>query len=433
MVQKSKYVSLLLIVMLVIGTMLSGCSKPAAAPATGDQKAPANQKAPEYILLGRVNPTTGPLAGFGNGTPAIEQAVIDQVNKDGGIFIKEYNKKIPLKLIVADSESDPTKASEAATKLVLQDKVNLLLTAHTPDTTVPASAVGERYKVPTISVETPSDVWLTGGPYKYAFHTGFLVGTMNETFLDMWDTMNTNKKVGFLYGTDPDGTLFSADMKPRAEKRGYTIVDPGRFTQGAKDYTTMINQYKKENVDIVVAEMITPDFASAWKQMHQQGFVPKIMAIGKAVLFPADAESLGPELGDGLISEIWWSGAHPYKSSITGQSAAEFTKWWTDTTKKQSSAVLGYKHAAIEIAVDVLKRAQTLDKEVLRETLKSTNMDTIIGHIQFNDKNYCETKLVGGQWVKGKDWPYEMKILSNKQAPMVPVTGEKMFPVPGSK
>lgn len=428
MARRKKVMALILVVFFLGTMMLGGCSQ--STPTTTPDE-PQDEK--EFILLGRVNPTTGPLAGFGEGTPAIEEAAIEKINAEGGIYIKEYDKKLPIKLIAVDSESDPTKASEAATKLVLQDEVDLLLCAHTPDTTIPASAVGERYKVPTISVETPSDVWLTGGPYTWAFHTGFMVGTMNEAFLDIWDTMETNKKVGLLYGTDPDGTLFSADMIPRAEARGYTLVDPGRFTQGAKDYTSMINQYKNEDCDIVVAEMITPDFASAWKQMHQQGYIPKIMTIGKAVLFPADAESLGPELAHGLISEIWWSGDHPYKSSITGQSSAEFVEWWTDTTGNQSSAVLGYKHAAIEIAVDVLQRAQTLDKDVLRETLQSTNLDTIIGNIQYTDENYCETKLVAGQWVKGKDWPYEMNILSNKQAPMVPVSGEKLFPIPGSE
>ena len=422
-----KVMSLLLVILLVFGVTVSGCAKPATT-------APADQKEEkEFILIGRVNPTTGPLAGFGAGTPTVEEMAIEKVNADGGIYIKEYDKKIPLKLIAVDSESNPTKASEAATKLVLQDKVDILITAHTPDTTVPVSAVAERYQIPTISVDSPVDVWLTGGPYTWVFHTGFVVDSLNSVFMDMWDLVDTNKKVGFLYGSDPDGSYISEVIKPMAAERGYTCVDPGRFPQGTKDYTTIINQLKNEGVDIVTGNMITPDFATAWQQMHQQGFVPKVMTMGKAPLFPTDVASFGNDLGEGVTTEVWWSENHPYKSSLTGHSAMELAQWWTDTTQKQPSAVLGFKHAAIEITIDALKRAETLDKDKLREAIKATNLDTIIGHIEYNDENYCESMLVGGQWTKGETWDWELNIISKKQAPEVPLSEEPMFFVPGSE
>lgn len=426
---KRKKVMALILVALFLGTlMLSGCSQSTPTTTPNDQK-----EEKEFILIGRVNPTTGPLAGFGEGTPTVEEMAIEKINADGGIYIKEYDKKIPLKLIAVDSESNPTKASEAATKLVLQDKVDLLITAHTPDTTVPVSAVAERYQIPTISVDSPVDVWLTGGPYTWVFHTGFVVESLNSVFLDMWDLVDTNKKVGFLFGSDPDGSYISGVIKEQAEARGYTCIDPGRFPQGTKDYTTIINQFKKEGVDIVTGNMITPDFATAWQQMHQQGFVPKVMTMGKAPLFPTDVASFGNDLGEGVTTEVWWSENHPYTSSLTGQSAMELANWWTETTDKQPSAVLGFKHAAIEIAVDALTRAQTLDKEQLRDAIKATNLDTIIGHIQYNDENYSESMLVGGQWTKGDTWDWEMNIISNKQAPEVPLADDKMFFVPGSE
>ena len=66
--------------------------------------------------------------------------------------------------------------------------------------------------------------------------------------------------------------------------------------------------------------MIPPDFATFWAQAAQQDFRPKVVTIGKALLFPSVIESLG-DRGDGLTSEIWWTPTHPFSSSLTGDSA----------------------------------------------------------------------------------------------------------------
>ena len=52
----------------------------------------------DYILIGRPNPTTGPLASFGEGTPWVDERVLAEINKDGGIYLKEFGKKVPIKV-----------------------------------------------------------------------------------------------------------------------------------------------------------------------------------------------------------------------------------------------------------------------------------------------------------------------------------------------
>ncbi len=70
----------------------------------------------DYILIGHPNPSTGPLAGFGEASPWADKKAIDAINKDGGLFIKEYGKKVPVQLKMVDTESNPTKAAELASK-----------------------------------------------------------------------------------------------------------------------------------------------------------------------------------------------------------------------------------------------------------------------------------------------------------------------------
>ena len=72
------------------------------------------------------------------------------------------------------------------------------------------------------------------------------------------------------------------------------------------------------------------------------------------------------------------------------------------------------------------------DKAIIRDAVKATNMETIAGHIAWDtsDKqlnpvpNVCTTPLVGGQWVKGTKYPYDLQVVSNKLYPDIPTQAE---------
>lgn len=390
--------------------------------------------AKDHILIGHPNPSTGPLAGFGEASPWADDKAIAAINKEGGIFIKEAGKKLPIKMKMADTESDPTKAAELTAKLILKDKVDLMVVMHTPDTVNPADAMCERYKMPCISLDAPVEAWLTGGPYKWSFHSFWTVDSATNLFAGMWEKFanagKMKKVLGGFWPNDPDGTTWSAIFKDKMSNKGYKVVDPGRFPYFNKDFSSFISLFKREGVEVITGTLIAPDWATAWKQCHQQGFIPKIATIAKACLFPSDVGALGGNLPLGITTEVWWSPFHPYKSSLTGQTTKDLCDLWEKENNKQWTPPIGFKYAGFEIAADALKRAQTLDKEKLRDAIGKTDMDTIVGPIKFNKQNYSETPLVGGQWVKGKKWPWELEIVYNEGASQIRKTGEMKFPMP---
>lgn len=410
---------------------LSGCAQKAPQGGGG---APAASKAPErdYLLIGRPTTATGPLAAFSEATPWAEERVLAAVNKDGGIYVAEAGKKLPVKIKVVDTESNPTKAAEVASKLILEDKVDLMVVFDTPDTVNPVSAMCERYQVPCIALNCPIEPWLTGGPYQWSFLAFWSVDSVSNLYIGIWDELGdkTNRVVGGLWPNDVDGQNWARIFGEKLPARGYKFVDPGRFPYGTKDFSTIINKFRKEGVEILTGTMIAPDFATAWRQFHQQGFVPKVVTFGKAILFPADVAALGGNLPLGLTGEAFWTPAFPFKSSLTGESAQELCDAWTKDTGKQWTQPLGTRYAGMEIAVDALRRAQSLDKTKIRDAIAQTNLTTIIGPIKYNEKHYCETPIVGIQWVKGKRWPWEPEVIYNKQHPEIPKTAEMLFPLP---
>ena len=155
-------------------------------------------------------------------------------------------------------------------------------------------------------------------------------------------------------------------------------------------------------------------------------------------MFPVAVEALGRN-GHNLSSEVWWTPSHPFKSSLTGQSAKQLAEGYEAATKKQWTQPIGFVHALFEVATDVLKRTgKTGDAKATVKAIQATKLDTIVGPIAwsgqklppFAQKNIAKTPLVGGQWrLRGASGnKYDIVIVDNKTAPNIPVGG-KMAPI----
>ncbi len=212
---------------------------------------------------------------------------------------------------------------------------------------------------------------------------------------------------------------------PILQAKGFRLVDPGRFSRTATDYSAQIGEFQREKVEILTGVLPSPAFAAFWSQAREQGFKPKIASIAKALLFPSALEELGDHAG-GLTTEEWWSPNHPYKSGLNGQNAAEFCDDYEKAARKQWTQPIGFLHALFEVAVDALKRTKDIDSPAaIRDAVRNTDYNSLVGHIAWAGKpakNIAKTSLVGGQWVPGwkfKDWAagqkfkYDLVIVNN--------------------
>jgi branched-chain amino acid transport system substrate-binding protein len=411
MKKKVRVFALLLALILCIPAALAGCGSGGSSTKSGDK---------EEIVIGYVAPFTGPLSAFTQAFDWVSEQAVAKINEDGGIYIKKYDKKLPVRVVKSDSESNATKASEAATKLVLDKKVDILAGAWTPDTSVPVSAVAERYKIPCLISNSPADSWLTGGPYKWSFGLMFYVEDMMKSYVDALDKVSTNKKVGFLFDSEVDGVTFSGILAKMLPERGYEVVDPGRFAIATTDYTNIITKLKDAGCDIVMGNQTTPNFTTAWQQFQQLGYVPKAMVIGKAIAYGSDVAALGNDLGNGIMTEIHWSRSFPYKSSLLDLTCEQLAaKWESEKGTQYPSTSLGYDLSLFEVLDKALTNCEDLEAETIRDQLKAVDYEGIYGELSFDDNNVMRIPIVTGQWVKSSTWDYDANIIAPGNFPII--------------
>jgi len=384
------------------------------------------------IKLGYVSPQSGPLAAFSEADNFIINNFLASSGDD-------------FEVIVKDSQSNPNRAAEVAKELIIDDEINLMLVASTPETTNPVATTCEAEEVPVISTVAPWQPYFIGQqgnpgdpgswePFDYSFHFFWGLEDIIAVFTNMWNQLDTNKQVGGLYPNDGDGNAWGdpvVGFPPVLEAQGYALTDPGRYQNLTDDFTAQINAYKAANCDILTGVPIPPDFTTFWTQAKQQGFAPKAASIGKAILFPVAVEALG-DAGHNLSSEVWWSPSHPFSSSLNGMSAGQLAAGYTAATGRQWTQPIGFVHALFEVAKDVFGRTSDAgDGDAVVETIAATNLNTIVGNVAWNGaglppfaaRNVAKTPLVGGQWRLKNGGGYDLVIVDNQTAPMIPTGG----------
>lgn len=386
------------------------------------------------IKLGYVSPQSGPLAAFSEA----DQYILEGFAKSeaGANF----------EVIVKDSQSNPNRAADVAGELIVDDGIDMMLVASTPETTNPVTTTCEAEEMPCISTVAPWQPWFIGQQgnpgdpgsweqfyYSYHFFWGLedIIGVFNA----MWNQLDTNKSVGALYPNDGDGNAWGdpvVGFPPVLAEQGFALTDPGRYQNLTDDFSAQINAFKQNNVEIVTGVPIPPDFTTFWTQAKQQGFTPKAASIGKAILFPQAVEALG-DTGHNLSSEVWWSPSHPFSSSLNGISSADLANGFTEATGRQWTQPIGFVHALFEMAADVMGRVSDAgDPDEVSEAIAASQLETIVGRIAFDGAglppfaaaNVAKTPLVGGQWRLRDGGGYDLVIVDNSSAPAIPTGGQ---------
>ncbi|MBQ6381349.1 MAG: ABC transporter substrate-binding protein [Clostridia bacterium] len=410
-----KKILAILLAMLMLATFCS-CGAPTGS---GDS---------DVIKIGYVNPTTGPLAGNGEGCEWAVKQITDYVNEHP-ITVDGKQKKI--QVIVYDSKSDQNTCTEMAQKLIEEDNIDLMIAIQTPNTVIPVAQIAERYGVPCIATQSPVDPLAASlDEFKWTYDFFYTLDEVYESQRALWTKAGyapgSGAKIGLLFANDTDGTSWHDLFIKRLAEDGYTAVDPGQYASKTTDFTNVANKFKEADIDLIAGTNIPPDFMNAYNAIIEAGVEVDGVTMGKCCLLQSDVEALG-ELADGIMTQVWWAPTNPFKSDLTGLNCSEINERYKADNGRVMPQPTAFAYASLELAVQTFTAAGTTDKQKVYEAIGALKCQTIVGSVDYSKKlkglPYSSSVLTGGQWQRDENGELNLVIIDNSLYPDIPLTG----------
>src|SRR5512143_3288186 len=203
-------------------------------------------QAPATIKLGAVIALTGAMASGGKDVRAGYEIAIKHINDAGGVFVKQYNKKLLLELIIMDDESYAVKTTTRLDKLSSVDNVVAYLGGFSSDLNIVGMATAEKNKVPWIGVTVAAEAPFKKG-YRYIFVPFSLASDQVITFFDFLDSIPKEQrptKLGHMELQVDWGKECGDHIRAVAKPRGYTVVADQKYAPPTRDFSSLILDLK---------------------------------------------------------------------------------------------------------------------------------------------------------------------------------------------
>jgi branched-chain amino acid transport system substrate-binding protein len=213
--------------------------------------------APSEIKVGSLYASSGRFASISMPVYNGLKLWADQKNADGGVFVKAFNKKIPVKLVSYDDQSNTATASTLYNQLVTQDKVDLLVADSGSVLTAPAVTIARDHKMFLIDpTGTGASFFSKDNPY---------IALIADPVSTVWPKPVADflihdgpalgiKKVALLYATNEfTGTQANAFRKFIKDSGApiQIVYDQGVPTE-TTNYTVIINNIANTEPDAVI-------------------------------------------------------------------------------------------------------------------------------------------------------------------------------------
>ena len=344
-------------------------------PACGGQQ--QQTSAPKEIVIGASIPKSGALAGFGLYEGWGYKTAVDEVNKAGGLFLSKYNAKVPVRLQLYDDESRPEQVTTNTQRLVLNDKVNALLGSATPPLVLAGATVAERNRVPMVTGIAPIRAFLGANPkWNYTWDIFFDELDMTQQQFHTMDTVKSNKEVALFTDNEQDGVVMGGLWEQNAKKFGYHVAYHANFPVGTTDFGDLIRRAQSAKAQIVIAQMITPDAITLWKQMQTLNYHPNAAFFEKGAE-PVQWWSALNKAAQGVMVSGYWYPTFPYPGASNLR-----TRFEKDTGQTYSQHIAD-TYTSAQVLMDAIVSAGSLDSNAINEAIGKTNKTYVVGPVNF--------------------------------------------------
>jgi branched-chain amino acid transport system substrate-binding protein len=368
----------------------------AALALTGCQQKPsAGTDSGKPITVGISLPLTGEFSQPGTEAKRGYEVWRDMVNAGKGIL----GRKVELKIMDDASNQDTVVADY--TKLITQDRVDLVLGTFSSLLNYPASAVAEKNAMVFVEPAGGAPKMFGRGFKNLFFAQPATAPHQADVFVDWIKTLpeaDRPKTAAYPTQDDPFTRPVIESMQKQLEGVGvqtlYSEVYPAEVT----NFQTIASTLAGKKPDLIAQGAVFEDGVGLIRSLKQLNYSPK-------VLFQTSAPSNSSQYSDG-VGAANTEGVF-YTVSWHEQAKTPLNKQFVEAYGKAHDGAIPAEDAADAFAAaQVLQAAAeavgSLDQDKISRWLHSNTAQTILGPLSWNSKGEPQGKFILGQWQSGK-------------------------------
>ena len=349
----------------LLGSVFAGCG---------------SKESGDTIKVGANFELTGNVANYGNATIEGLQLAIDEANEAGGI----NGKKI--ELVSVDDKSEAAESINAATKLISDDDVKVIVGPATTGLVLAETQTATDAKVPIIApCATSPEATVENGKVKpYVFRSCFIDPQQGEV-MATFAAKELKAKTAVIYvdnSSDYSKNLAKV-FKEKFEAAGGKVVMEEAFLQKDQDFKATLTKLKTANADVMFVPAYYEEVGKIVKQAREMGINSAILGTDGW-----DDTKVVDIAGADALNNTFFSTHYSEKDAEVQGFIEAYKKKYNHAPNV--FAALGYD--AGKMLVDALKRAGSGDTEKIREALEATkDLKVGTGTISM-DKNHNPIK-----------------------------------------
>ena len=368
------------------------------------------QAAPGEVVIGAPNSLTG---GFGEGGRQVVlglQLAAELVNASGGIKALGGAK---LRVIPADTSSDdPALAASVTRRMVSQDKVSVLVGAHTSTMTLSAQIEAERGEVPILTTSYADQIVQRG--YKFTFKIPPQASELStagmQDVLTLHETLRAQKvtKVAVFYGADAASQAIGKAYLKEAEVKGLQVTASGSFPGNLSDPTAVVGPVLTTKPQILFLNAFVNDMVLITRALRSLGVMIPVVGSGSGISVKSVIQSLGKDATN-LMGTLAWNWDLPTPG------AEEFRIAYKKANPSEPFAPqeAGEGFAIGMIIASAIEDAKSADPKAIRDALTKVKLQTVLpgGPVIFGENGQNRNaRGILVSWINGElrtVWPKE--------------------------
>jgi branched-chain amino acid transport system substrate-binding protein len=237
------------------------------------EKKPAPAAQPQKLLFGHVGSMSGQEATFGDSTDKGIRLAVEELNAKGGVKGKQIDVR------TYDSQGKPEEAALAATRLITQDKVTVLLGEVASSRSLAMAPIADANKVPHITPSSTNPKVTKDGERTrpFVFRVCF-IDPFQGTVMAKFAKEKGVEKVAILRDVGNAYSVGLADyFLAKFKELGGTVVDDQSYKAGDQDFKAQLTAIKARAPGAIYVPGYYTDVALIARQARELGIKVPLM------------------------------------------------------------------------------------------------------------------------------------------------------------